>query len=77
MSRIGDFLIGMQEDAECVSASCDSFEKFVKEMRKLNVLHAKFIRRLLGWVCKLARRAYVLAYVLLIANRQSFGLYKQ
>ena len=39
MSRIGDFLIGMQEDAECVSASCDSFEKFVKEMRKLNILY--------------------------------------
>jgi hypothetical protein len=39
MSRIGDFLIGMQEDAECVSASCESFEKFVKEMRKLNILY--------------------------------------
>jgi hypothetical protein len=78
MSRIGDFLIGMQEDAECVSASCDSFEKFVKEMRKLNILYTpSLLEGLLGWVCKLARRAYVLAYVLLIANRQSFGLYKQ
>jgi hypothetical protein len=39
MSRIGDLLIGMQEDAECVSASCNSFEKFVEEMRKLNTLY--------------------------------------
>ena len=39
MSRIGDLLIGMQEDAECVSPSCDSFEKFAEEMRKLNILY--------------------------------------
>jgi hypothetical protein len=43
MSRIGDLLIGMQEDAECVSASCNSFEKFVEEMRKLNTLYTRLL----------------------------------
>jgi hypothetical protein len=33
MSRIGDLLIGMQEDAECVSASC----QFVGEVRRGDV----------------------------------------
>jgi hypothetical protein len=39
MSRIGDLLIGMQEDAECVSASCQTLEKFVEEMCKFNTLY--------------------------------------
>ena len=39
MSRVGDLLIGMQEDAECVSASCQTLEKFVEEMCKLNTLY--------------------------------------
>jgi hypothetical protein len=39
MSRVGDLLIGMQEDAECVIDSCQTLEKFVEEMCKLNTLY--------------------------------------
>ena len=39
MSRIGDLLIGMQEDAECVLGTCQTLEKFIEEMRKLNTLY--------------------------------------
>jgi hypothetical protein len=77
MSRIGDLLIGMQEDAECVSASCQTLEKFVEEMCKFNTLYTPTLLEQFwdGYVHS-QERSYVLTYVLLIANRQSFGLYK-
>jgi hypothetical protein len=75
MSRVGDLLIGMQEDAECVIDSCQTLEKFVEEMCKLNTLYTPTLLEEFwdGYVH--SQEEYT--YVLLIANRQSFGLYKQ
>jgi hypothetical protein len=60
MSRIGDLLIGMQEDAECVSASCQTLEKFVEEMCKLNTLYTPTLLEQFwdGYVHSQERRTY-------------------
>ena len=39
MSKIGDFLIGLTEDAEYVIGGCEDFEQFCSKMQKLNDMY--------------------------------------
>ena len=39
MSKTGDFLIGLTEDAEYVIGGCEDFEQFCSKMKKLDDMY--------------------------------------